>query len=86
MTTFDYAAKVDLFVTRGSLANRRPLEYRSFSCASEAIRYAIEEVSPERSRGICMETDELRFDNAGIRKLYESEAYPLERKRISRAE
>jgi hypothetical protein len=43
-------------------------------------------VSPERSRGICMETDELRFDNAGIRKLYESEAYPLERKRISRAE
>jgi len=44
----------------------------------------MEELSSERRGGIQMETDELRFDGAGIRKLYESEAYPLERMKTSK--
>jgi hypothetical protein len=84
MTAFDYAARVDLFVGRGSFSHRRPLEYKPFPCASAAIRYAMEELSPEQLGGICLVADELRFDGDGIRKLYESEAYPLERKKTSR--
>jgi hypothetical protein len=44
----------------------------------------MEELSPERLGGICVEADELRFDSDGIRKLYESEAYPLGRTKIPR--
>jgi hypothetical protein len=79
---FDYGAKVDLYLARSAISRRKPLEYRSFPCASEAIRYVMEELSPERLGGICMEADEKRFDRDGIRKLYESEAYPLERRQI----
>jgi hypothetical protein len=45
MMTFDYAARADLFVARGTFSRRKPLE-----CD-------------------------------GIRKLYESEAYPFERRK-----
>ena len=82
MIGFDYGARADLFVARSAISRRRPLEYRSFPRASDAIRYVMEELSPERLGGICMEADEVRFDSDGIRKLYESEAYPLERRQI----
>jgi hypothetical protein len=41
----------------------------------------MEELSPERLGGTCIETDEFRLDGDGIRKLYESEAYPFERRK-----
>ena len=81
---FDYDARADLFVAGNHISRRKPLEYKPFKYASEAIRYAMEELPRERLGGICMETDELRFDSGGIRKLYESEAYPLERRKIPR--
>jgi len=84
MLTFDYGARADLFVARGTLSRRRPVQFRPFPHASDAIRFAMEELSSERRGGIQMETDELRFDGAGIRKLYESEAYPLERMKTSK--
>ena len=81
--TFDYRARADLFVARSGISRRKPLEYRPFERASEAIRYAMEELSAERLGGICMETEEKRFDGEGIRKLYESESYPRTRGRPS---
>jgi hypothetical protein len=80
---FDYGAKADLFVARSAISRRKPLEYRSFPCASAAIRYAMEDLPPGRLGGICMEADEKRYDEDGIRNLYESEAYPLERRQHS---
>jgi len=44
----------------------------------------MEELSPERLGGTCMETDEFRLDGDGIRKLYESEAYPFETQEVPR--
>src|SRR5882672_1742761 len=80
---FDYGAKADLFVARSAISRRKPLEYRSFPSASEAIRYAMEDLPPGRLGGICMEADEKRYDGEGIRNLYESDAYPLERRQDS---
>ena len=60
--TFDYGARADLFVARGAFSRRKPLEYKSFPSAGDAIRYAIEELSPDRLGGICLETNEKRFD------------------------
>jgi len=84
MMAFDYAARADLFVARGTFSRRKPLEYKSFPYARDAIRFAMEELSPERLGAICIETDDLRLDGDGIRKLYESDAYPFERRKIPR--
>ena len=80
MMAFDYAARADLFVARGTFSRRKLLEYKSFPYARDAIRFAMEELSPERLGAICIETDDLRLDGDGIRKLYESDAYPFERR------
>ncbi len=76
---FDYRAKADVFVGRSMMSRRKPLEYRSFQRASDAIRFVMEELPPERLGGVCMEIDDSRFDAEGIRGLYQSKAYPLDR-------
>jgi hypothetical protein len=82
---FDYGIEAELFdySTAGELNSnnkrrfgRRPLGYRRFVRAADAIRFAIEEMAPQLLAGACLEVDEVRFDGAGIRRLYESEAYP----------
>src|ERR671921_166280 len=83
MSVFDYSARADLFLSRSVFSRRKPLEYRPFRAASDAIRYVMEELAPERLGGICMEVEERRFDRDGIRKLYESSEYPLARKQAA---
>ena len=86
--TFDYAAGAELFdngnreqssSTKGRRFRRQPLGYRRFARAADAIRFAIEEMAPQLLRSACLQVDEDRFDNQGIRRLYESAAYPLDR-------
>jgi hypothetical protein len=54
--------------------------YRRFAKAAEAIRFAIEELSPELLIGAHLEVEEQRFDSDGIRRLYEDSGYPLARR------
>jgi hypothetical protein len=54
--------------------------YRRFDSGAEAIRFAIEELPSDVLFGTVLEVDEQRFDAAQIRKLYESKAYPLQRR------
>ena len=79
MADFDYNAPADLFPSRSPKGNR-PAGYRRFETAAEAIRYAIEEMSPDFLVGTVLEVDEERIDGGGIRSLYDSAAYPLTRK------
>jgi hypothetical protein len=83
--TFDYGNEAELFdCSSGGELNsnnkrrfgRRPLGYRRFARAADAIRFAIEEMPPQLLVSACLEVDEVRFDGAGIRRLYESDAYP----------
>jgi hypothetical protein len=76
---FDYGAPAELFPTRSRKGNR-PMGYRRFGKAAEAIRFAIEELSPELLIGAHLEVEEARFDCDGIRRLYQSAAYPLSRR------
>lgn len=76
---FNYSASAELFPARSRKGNR-PMGYRRFSTAAEAIQFAIEEMPPELLIGASLEVDEERFDSGGIRELYECGEYPLKRR------
>ena len=73
---FDYSTAGELNTNKRRTFGRRPLGYRRFARAADAIRFAIEEMPPQLLVSACLEVDEVRFDSAGIRLLYESDDYP----------
>jgi len=82
MATFDYSTQAELFPTRGRKSQRHSFGYKRFARAADAIRFAIEELPPALLVGAFLEVDEERFNDQGIRQLYESADYPLTRRRV----
>lgn len=76
---FDHGSGAELSSSKGRNFRRRHLEYRRFARAADALRFAIEEMAPQRLRSACLQVDEERFDSRAIRRLYESADYPLDR-------
>ena len=77
---FDFDAAAELFSLRGRKINGQSTGYKRFRRAADAIRFAIEELPPKLLLGACLEVEELRLDGSGIRRLYDSAAYPLVRR------
>jgi hypothetical protein len=93
MAVFDYStvaelfparSEAELFPAKGRRLRREPVGYGRFARASDAIRFAIEELPPALRPDACLEVDEKIFDCAGIRRLYESNEYPLARRATTR--
>jgi len=77
MSSFDYTASAELFAAEG----RSGLRYRRFAHAAEAIGYAIEKLSDKVLAGLSLHVNDEHYNAMQIRALYESERYPLSRKR-----
>lgn len=79
MKNFDFNAPADLYPARSKVGHR-PVGYRRFDTAAQALRFAIEEMPQEFLNGTILEIEGGRFDGASIRTLYGSDEYPLARK------
>jgi NAD(P)-dependent dehydrogenase (short-subunit alcohol dehydrogenase family) len=77
---FDYSTEAELFARRNRKSRWQPIAYRRFAHAADAVRFAMEELPPEFLTGANLEVDGGRYDGNGIRRLYESVAYPLVRR------
>ncbi|MFO0993434.1 MAG: hypothetical protein U1E67_16060 [Hyphomicrobiales bacterium] len=82
MKIFDYGSMASLVFTgewAGTSPWRGPIP---FQLASNAIRYAIEELDPSSFDFIYLEASGRHYDDVGIRTLYNDTAYPLSRTKI----
>jgi hypothetical protein len=79
MASFDYGSAAELFPVKSGRSSKA-IGYMRFAHAADAIRYAIEELSPRRLLGTHPEVDEERFDGTAIRQLYQGANYPLVRR------
>jgi hypothetical protein len=80
---FDYSAPAELFPSRNRKVVNK-IKYRRFDKAAEAVRFAVEELPEAQLLGAYIQVDEQRFGHQEIRKLYDSERYPL-KKRVKQA-
>jgi hypothetical protein len=80
MASFSYNTAAELFPAAIRKKKRAGFAYRRFDTAAAAVQFAIEELPADSLNGAYLQVDEARFDQSGIRTLYESEDFPLARR------
>jgi hypothetical protein len=80
MDSFNYATPGELYYPKPSgLRHHHGVNFRRFSTAAEAIRFAIENIPAPFLPGCYLEVDGVRYDATQLRELYDSAEYPLPR-------
>src|ERR1700709_2062144 len=77
MASFSYHTAAELFPAAIRKKMRSVFAYRRFDPAAAAVQFAIEELPADSLNGAYLQVDEARFDQTGIRTLYESQDFPL---------
>jgi hypothetical protein len=83
MNEFDYDAAAELYPTSRRMPRRQSFGYKRFPKAAQAIRFAMEDLSPACLVGTFLEIDEQRYGSDDIRRLYECADYPLARRKVA---
>ncbi|MBR0840026.1 hypothetical protein JQ607_07445 [Bradyrhizobium liaoningense] len=78
---FNFNTSAELFPAAIRKKKRAGFTYRRFGTAAEAVQFAMEQLPTDSLNGAYLQVEEARFDQNGIRSLYESEAFPLPRRR-----
>jgi len=86
MDAQDYRMEAGLFFSKGESTRNKSLIFRRFRRAADAIRYAVEELSPKVLASCSLEVNGLHYFGREIRPLYDSEAFPLRRRSRKGAE
>jgi len=86
MAGFNYNTEAELFPAAIRKKKRAGFTYRRFGTAAEAVLFAIEQLPADSLNGAYLQVDEARFDQSGIRSLYESSDFPLQRRPRSEEE
>jgi hypothetical protein len=76
---FRYDKSAELFPAAIRRKKRSGFAYRRFDTAAEAVKFAMEDLPADLLNGAYLQVDEARFDHSGIRTLYESADFPLDR-------
>ena len=77
---FNYNTSAELFPAAIRKKKRAGFAYRRFGTAAEAVQFAMEQLPADSLNVAYLQVEEARFDQNGIRSLYESEAFPLPRR------
>src|SRR5246127_2866445 len=77
---FNFNTSAELFPAAIRKKKRAGFTYRRFGTAAEAVRFAIEELPADSLNGAYLQVEEARFDQNGIRTLYDSAEFPLARR------
>ena len=80
---FNFNTSAELFPAAIRKKKRAGFAYRRFG--TEAVQFAMEELPSDSLNGAYLQVEEARFDQNGIRTLYESEAFPLPRRTVDKA-
>lgn len=80
---FDYKASAEFFAGR-SQRGSRPMMYRRFNKAADALRYAIEELPAANFLGAILDVEGKRYRHDAMRSLYDSPEYPLKRMKVKK--
>jgi hypothetical protein len=84
MSGFDYGVEAGLFSSKrpgkGTKAQQKSIEYRRFAQASEAIRFAVEDIPSNLLQSCSLEVEETTYVGMAIRGLYDSSEFPLPRR------
>lgn len=83
MEQFNYDLPTDVYAGYARGFRNNAMTYRRFATGAEAIRFVIEHQPAALLPGTVIEADDMRFDAGEIRKLYDSEDYPLPRHQSS---
>lgn len=80
--SFSYDTAAELFPAAIRKKKRTGFAYRRFNTAAEAVRFAMEDLPADLLNGAYLQVDEARFDQNGIRALYDSGDFPLQRRTV----
>jgi hypothetical protein len=80
MDAKDYSMEASLYYSKSADSRQRSLVFRRFPKAADAIRFAVEELTPKILASCSLEINDEHYFGREIRPLYDDGDFPLRRR------